>query len=171
VETLKHIFSLMKKLNDIIFDEKKSEGWENVFYKRHIAFGIPSMYGYYKEVKFDALGITFRLERIASVLVKRIIMGLNTEFFTLKIFKEICDMLQLLRDGLSLDGIHDQSFDSNLKMMEYSLTSGCFTIDQYINIFQFMEGSIKEIINNYFIRPYDILLKVIIPQQYPEITD
>lgn len=171
VATLKHIFSLMKKLNDIIFDEKKSEGWENVFYKRHIAFGIPSMYGYYKEVKFDALGLTFRLERIASVLVKRIIMGINTEFFTLKVFKEICDMIKLLRDGLSLDGIHDQSFDSNLKMLEYSLTSGCFTIDQYINIFQFMEGSIKEIINNYFIRPYDMLLKTIIPQQNPEIND
>ncbi len=171
VATLKHIFSLMKKLNDIIFDEKKSEGWENVFYKRHIAFGIPSMYGYYKEVKFDALGLTFRLERIASVLVKRIIMGINTEFFTLKVFKEICDIIKLLRDGLSLDGIHDQSFDSNLQMLEYSLTSGCFTIDQYINIFQFMEGSIKEIINNYFIRPYDMLLKTIIPQQQPEITD
>lgn len=171
VETLKHIFSLMKKLNDIIFDEKKTEGWENVFYKRHIAFGIPSMYGYYKEVKFDALGLTFRLERIASVLVQRIIMNLNTEFFTKKIFKEICDMVQLLRDGLQLDGIHDQSFDSNLNMLEYSLSSGCFTIDQYINIFQFMEGSIKEIINNYFIRPYDMLLKTIIPQQHPEITD
>ncbi|HNW67302.1 MAG TPA: PEP/pyruvate-binding domain-containing protein [Bacteroidales bacterium] len=166
VETLKHIFSIMKKLNNIIFDPKQSTGWENVVYKRHIAFGIPSMYGYYKEEKFDALGLTFRLERIASVLIKNIINEINTNFFTLKTFKEICGVIQLLREGMMLDGIYDQSFDSNLKMLQYSLNSGCFTIGQYINIFQFMGGSMNEIINNYFIRPYEPLLKMIIPQQF-----
>ena len=142
---------IMKKLNNIIFDPKQTTGWENVVYKRHIAFGIPSMYGYYKEEKFDALGLTFRLERIASVLIHDIIKDINTNFFTLKTFKEICDTIQLLREGMMLDGIYDQGFDSNLKMLQYSLNSGCFTIGQYINIFQFMEGSVNEIINNYFI--------------------
>ncbi len=172
VATLKHIFSIMKKLNNIIFDPKQTTGWENVVYKRHIAFGIPSMYGYYKEEKFDALGLTFRLERIASVLIHDIIKDINTNFFTLKTFKEICDTIQLLREGMMLDGIYDQGFDSNLKMLQYSLNSGCFTIGQYINIFQFMEGSVNEIINNYFIRPYEPLLKIIIPQQLgPEVED
>lgn len=169
--TLLHIFSIMKKLNNIIFDPKQTTGWENVVYKRHIAFGIPSMYGYYKEEKFDALGLTFRLERIASVLIHDIISNINTNFFTMKTFKEICSTIQMLREGMMLDGIYDQGFDSNLKMLQYSLNSGCFTIGQYINIFQFMEGSLNEIINNYFIQPYEHLLKIIIPQQFEVAED
>lgn len=168
VEALKLIYSFMVKLNNIIFDPKKSEGWENVFYKRHIAFGIPSMYGYYKEEKFDALGLTFRLERIASILITNIIETINTEYFTIKTFKDIYAVMEYMREGLSLDGIYNQGFDSHLKMLKYSLTSGCFTIKQYINIFQFMEASLKEITNSYFIRPYEQLLQTIIPQYLTE---
>jgi pyruvate,orthophosphate dikinase len=164
IEALKSIFNIMVKLNEIIFDPTVSKGWERISYKRHIAFGIPSMYGYYREDKFEALGLIFRLESTASNLVARIISTINKEYFTAKTLNEIFSMIMLLREGLSLDGIYDQGFDSNLKMFQYSLTSGSFTINQYINIFQFMEGSIKEIINKYFIRPYQQLLNIIIPQ-------
>lgn len=164
---LKLIYSFMVKLNEIIFNPEISEGWENIYYKRHIAFGIPSMYGQYREEKFEALGLTFRLERIASVLVDNIVSDIKTEYFTAKTLKEIFSVIQLLREGLSLDGIYDQGFDSNLKMLQHSLTSGSFTIKQYINIFQFMEVSIKEIINKYFMRPYGQLLNIIIPQYTP----
>lgn len=164
IEALKLIFSFMVHLNEIIFDPKISEGWESIYYKRHIAFGIPSMYGQYKEAKFEALGLTFRLERIASTLVSNIINEINTEYFTAKTLKDIFVVIQLLLKGLQLDGISDQGFSSNLKMFQYSLTSRSFTINQYLNIFQFMEVSIKEIINKYFIRPYEQLLDIIIPQ-------
>ncbi len=167
VEALKLIFSFMVQLNQIIFDPIESEGWENIYYKRHIAFGIPSMYGEYHERKFEALGLTFRLERIVSHLVTQIISKINTEYFTAKTLKDICLVIQLLREGLSLDGIYDQGFDSKLAMFQYSLTSGIFTIKQYINIFQFMEVSIKEIINTYFIRPYHNLLNMILPHYFP----
>ena len=168
IEALKLIYSFMVKLNEIIFNPAISEGWESIYYKRHIAFGIPSMYGQYREDKFEALGLTFRLERIASVLVDNIISDINIEYFTAKTLKEIFSVIQLLEEGLSLDGIYAQGFDSNLKMLQHSLTSGSFTIKQYINIFQFMEDSLKEIINKYFIRPYDQLLNTIIPQHTPQ---
>lgn len=163
-EALKQIYGFMKKLNNIIFDPKESLGWENIYYKRHIAFGIPSMYGRYQEPKFDALGLTYRLELMASILINNIISEVNTEYFTLNTLEKIFDIIQLLRDGLSLDGIYDQGFESNIKMLQYSLTSKSFTIKQYINIFQFMENSIKEITQKYFIRPYERLLRTIIPQ-------
>ncbi len=163
-DALRAIFTIMRKLNDIIFDPQPSEGWENIFYKRHIAVGIPSMYGYYREPKFEALGLTFRLERIAALLVDDIIASINTEYFTAKTFRDLHGLLLLLRDGLMLDGISDTGFDSNLKMLEYSLTSGSFTIGQYINIFHFMEGSIKGIISKYFITPYNTLLDQIVPK-------
>lgn len=168
LEALKLIYSIMVQLNQIIFDEKISEGWESIYYKRHVAYGIPSMYGEYHEKKFEALGLTFRMESIASILINKIISKIKIDYFTAKTLKDIFSVIQLLREGLYLDGIYDQGFDSRLKMFQYSLTSKSFTIKQYINIFQFMEVSIKEIISKYFIRPYDKLMHIIIPQYLPK---
>jgi pyruvate, orthophosphate dikinase len=165
-EALKQIFAFMVRLNEIIFDPAVSQGWENIYYKRHVAFGIPSMYGQYHETKFEALGLTFRLERVAGLLVERIISNIKTDYITAKTLKEIYGVLNLMAEGLELDGISDQGLKSNLQMFQYSLTSGSFTVKQYVNIFQFMEDSVKEIISKYFIRPYDDLLKVIIPQLF-----
>jgi pyruvate, orthophosphate dikinase len=164
---LKQIYALMVRLNQVIFDPAVSQGWENIYYKRHVAFGIPSMYGQYHETKFEALGLTFRLERIATLLVEKIVAQINTDYITAKTLKEIYAAIRLMHDGLELDGISDQGLSSNLQMLQYSLTSGSFSVKQYINIFQFMEDNIKEIINKYFIRPYDDLLKLLIPQLFP----
>jgi len=168
IEALKIIYSLMVKLNGIIFNSQKSEGWENIYYKRHIAVGIPSMYGQYRETKFEAMGLTFRLERVASIIVGKIISSINTDYFTAKSLKDIYSVIQLLWEGLRLDGIYNQGLDSNLKMFQYSLISGSFNIRQYINIFQFMEVSIKEIINKYFINPYEQIINQIVPQYLNE---
>ncbi len=166
IAALKLIFSFMVELNQIIFDEKTSKGWESIYHKRHVAFGIPSMYGEYHEKKFEALGLTFRLENIASNLINKIISKIKIDYFTAKTLKDIYSVIELLRQGLYLDGIYDQGFDSKLKMFQYSLNSKSFTIKQYINIFQFMQVSMKEIINKYFTRPYDRLLHVILPQYF-----
>ena len=165
---LKQIFSFMVRLNQIIFDPAISQGWENIYYKRHVAFGIPSMYGRYHETKFEALGLTFRLERIATLLVERISEDINTDYITAKTLKEVYALIRLMYEGLELDGISDQGLKSNLQMYQYSLTSGSFTVKQYINIFQFMEDNVKEIINKYFIRPYDDILKIITPQLFAD---
>lgn len=166
-EALLVIYGFMARLNQIIFDPAKSQGWENIYHKRHIAFGIPSMYGEYHETKFEALGVTFRLEQIATMLMERIIRNRPTDYITAQTLKNIYSILKLIKEGLELDGISDQGLNSNLQMLQYSLTSGSFTVKQYINIFQFMEDSVKEIINHYFIRPYDDLLKIIIPEVFP----
>ena len=42
---------------------------ENIYQKRHIAAGIPSIYGNYSEPKFDALGLSFRVENLVGRLL------------------------------------------------------------------------------------------------------
>lgn len=170
IKSLVAIYAIISDLNKIIFDPAVSKGWENIYYKRHIAYGIPSMYGKYSEKKFEALGLTFHLEHIASAVVSRIISHINIEYFTVRTLKNIYLVIHLLREGLALGGIYDQEFDSNLEMFQYSLTTGGFTIHQYINIFKYMESNIKEIINKFFILPYNKLLKTVIPQHL-EITE
>lgn len=164
---LVNILDIIEKLNEIVLDPSHSKGWENIYHKRHIAVGIPSMYGMYHEKKFESLGSIFRCEHLASRLFEKYIASINTNIITLKTLHDIECFLTLVLRGLSLDGITNQSLESNLKMLRYSLKTTSFSLDQYRNIFQFMQESVQEIINKYFFRVYDHQLQVIIPKLYP----
>jgi pyruvate,orthophosphate dikinase len=162
---LKQVYHFMDRLKKIILNPEVSEGWENIYYKRHIAAGIPSMYGKYHEAKFEALGLTFRLENLASMLVEKMTSQINMNYITAKSLRRISGILELFRQGLLLDGVYNQGFDSNLKMFQYSLTSASFSLDQFVNLFQFMAQDISAIISEYFLRNYDAPLKTVITQQ------
>jgi pyruvate,orthophosphate dikinase len=165
---LMQFYAFMNDLKSIILDPKQSEAVENIYYKRHIAAGIPSMYGQYIEPKFDALGMMYRLEKTASKLMVKLLQTVNPEYITARTFRNICDVLELFRIGLKIDGIHNQGFNSHLDMLRYSLTSPSFSLDQYVNIFQFMAQDLKQIISEYFFDVYDNSLKNIIPQILPQ---
>jgi len=162
---LRRGFYFMEQLRETILDPEKSEACEDIYHKRHIAAGIPSMYGKYHEAKFEALGLTFRLERLASVLMARLIGQINMSYITAKSLRRIARIIELFRHGILLDGISNQGFDSNLKMFQYSLTSASFTLEQIVNLFQFMAQNIREIIHEYFLRHFDNPLKTVAAQQ------
>ncbi len=161
---LHQIFDFIEKLNHVIFDPAFSEGWESIYHKRHIAFGIPSMYGQYREDKFEALGLIFRLERLAANLMEDKIYTGQTSYITARTLKASYDILSFFRRGLGLDGITSQGLDANLQMLKYGLTSESFTLGQFVNLFQFMSSNVKEITNTYFFGFYDRPLRTIIPQ-------
>jgi len=169
-EALLTIFEIMKNLKDIILDPVPSEGWENIYYKRHIAAGIPSMYGQYHEKKYEALGHTLRLEHTANILMGEIIRGTSFSYTSLKNLKRTAEILEYFRRGLEIRGIFNQSFESNIHMLQYSLSSGSFSIHQYVNIFQFFIRNIREIIDQYFISVYDKPLKQVLKVKYEGTT-
>ena len=162
--SLKMIYAFMEKLKEIIFNPEESEGWENIYHKRHIAIGIPSMYGTYRENKFEAMGLTFRLERVATQLMEQVVQSINLEYISARTLEVIYDILEYFREGLELDGITNQGLNSKLKMLKYSLTSRSFSFDQYINIFQFISEDVKRIVISYFLKSYEYPLKVVVPQ-------
>ncbi|MFA6940009.1 MAG: PEP/pyruvate-binding domain-containing protein [Clostridiaceae bacterium] len=163
-EAISQIYKLMNRLKGVILDPKESEAIEKIYYKRHIAVGIPSMYGQYIERKFEALGLMYRLERTAAKLMTQVIQTFNSEYITAKTFRNIYDVLVLFKEGLELDGIYNQGFNSHLDMLKYGLSSPSFSLYQYVNVFQFMAQDIKQIIREYFFDVYERPLKVIIPQ-------
>ncbi|MCK9618681.1 MAG: PEP-utilizing enzyme [Lentimicrobiaceae bacterium] len=163
---MRMIYHFMDKLKQIIFNPKLSEGWENIYHKRHIAIGIPSMYGVYREDKFEALGLTFRLERIATRLMEKIVNNVNLNYISQKTLNRIYELLEYFREGLELDGISSQGFDSNLQMLRYSLTSQSFSLDQYLNIFQFIADDVSKIVKKYFLSSYEYPLKIVVPQLF-----
>jgi pyruvate,orthophosphate dikinase len=165
-KSLKLIYSFMEKLKQIIFNPAPSEGWENIYHKRHIAIGIPSMYGVYRENKFEALGLTFRLEKVATRLMEKVVDNINLDYISAKTLNRIYDILEYFMEGLEYDGITSQGFNSNLSMLKFSLTSRSFSLEQYINIFQFLAEDLKKSIDKYFIKTYEYPLRVIIPQLF-----
>ncbi len=170
-EGLHLIFDLIDKLNQVIFNPAFSEGWESIYHKRHIAFGIPSMYGQYREDKFEALGLIFRLERLAAKLMEDKVYSSQNEYITARTLKKSFDILSMFRRGLELDGVTSQGLDANLQMLKYGLTSESFSLAQFINLFQFMAKNVKDITNTYFFGFYDQPLQMIIPQIYFKDTD
>lgn len=164
--SLKLIYSFMNSLKEIIFNPKPSEAWENIYHKRHIAIGIPSMYGTYREPKFEALGLTFRLENVATRLMEKVVGQINLNYISAKTLKDIYNILDFFREGLELDGITNQSLNSNLLMLKYSLLSQSLSFDQYINIFQFLAEDVKRTIIKYFLKSYEIPLRIVIPQLF-----
>jgi len=160
------IYAFMEKLKSIIFNPEQSEGWENIYHKRHIAIGIPSMYGTYRENKFEAMGLTFRLERVATQLMEKVVQTINLEYISERTLNQIYRILSYFRDGLALDGITNQGFNSKLDMLRYSLTSRSFSFGQYINIFQFIAEDVRRIIIKFFIKSYEYPLKIVIPQLF-----
>lgn len=161
---LKCIFSFIGTLNKIILSEEKTEGWENIYHKRHVAFGIPSMYGEYHERRFEALGLIFKLEQAALLITDDWVKSINLNYITAKTLEKIASVLELYKEGLLLDGIENHVFNSNLGMFSYSLKSQSFSLHQYINIFGFMGENIREIISKYFFSPYEEVLKIVVPQ-------
>ncbi|MEA3503853.1 MAG: PEP/pyruvate-binding domain-containing protein, partial [Bacteroidota bacterium] len=165
-DSLNLIYQFMNQLKEIILNTTPSEGWENIYHKRHIAIGIPSMYGTYREIKFEALGLTFRLERIATNFMENVVSNVNLDYISKRTLQNICKILNHFIKGLELDGITSQSFNSNFSMLKYSLSSQSLSLSQYINIFQFMADDIKKIISKYFLKSYEYSLGIIIPQQF-----
>ena len=164
--SLKLIYSFMDSLKQVIFNNKPSQAWENIYHKRHIAIGIPSMYGTYREPKFEALGLTFRLENVATRLMEKVVDQINLDYISAKTLKDIYVILTYFKEGLELDGITNQSFNSNLLMLKYSLRSQSLSFDQYINIFQFLAEDVKRTIIKYFLKSYEIPLRIVIPQLF-----
>ena len=165
-KSLTMIYAFMDILKSVIFNPEQSEGWENIYHKRHIAIGIPSMYGTYRENKFEAMGLTFRLERVATQLMEKVVQSINLEYISERTLNQIYRILEYFRNGLELDGITNQSFNSKLDMLRYSLTSRSFSFGQYINIFQFIAEDVRRIIIKYFLKSYEYPLKIVIPQLF-----
>ena len=101
-EALEQVYTFKRVLKGVILDKTKTEATETIYYKRHIAFGIPSMYGQYKEPKFEALGLMYRLEQVASNLIGKIIAGINLEYISAKTLNSIYAVLVQFKVGMEL---------------------------------------------------------------------
>jgi pyruvate,orthophosphate dikinase len=136
---------VLEDLQAIILDPAPSAAVENIYQKRHIAAGIPSMYGTYTEPKFDALGLSFRVEALVSRLLEDVVAESTYSYVTRDSLRRVAATIQRFVRALAVDGIDSRSLAANLRLLESGLSSYNFTFHQYRNVFQFIGGSVTEL--------------------------
>lgn len=154
----------LEKLKDVILSEEKFAAKEDIYYKRHIAVDIPSVYGRYREKKFDALGLTFRLENLANVYLEKLPATVNLSFITRATFIRIVKCLRLYLRALRIDGITSRRLDTYMSLLASSFNIKRFSYTQYLDIFRGFTEGVKDIIYTYYTNIHQNNLSIIIPR-------
>ncbi len=163
-EKLGAILDYLLELKEIILTPRDLNFLENIYIKRHIAVDIPSMYGSYNEMKFDALGLTFRLENLANLLFEELILTFNLGFITRATFFRIAKFLPLFLKALEIDGITSNRLESQKELFLKALDIPRFSHSQYMDIFRGFSEAIKQIIQSNYHTLHEENLEIIIKQ-------
>ncbi|MCI5223151.1 MAG: phosphoenolpyruvate synthase, partial [Candidatus Electrothrix sp. AR4] len=154
----------LEKLKSTILSEEKFESKEEIYYKRHIAVDIPSVYGRYSERKFDALGLTFRLENLANIYIERLTQSINLGFITQATFIRISRCLVLYLRALKVDGITSRRLDTYTSLLNSSISMKRFTYTQHLDIVRGLSEGVKDVIYAHYTNVHQTNLSIIIPQ-------
>ena len=149
-EKLVGILTYLEKLKDVILSPERYPVRENIYRKRHFTVDIPSMYGSYHEMKFDALGLTFRVEALVNVLFEELVETLDLGLITRATFSQIHDYLRLFDWALRLDGISSREMQVQLDLLARALEIRGFSSSQYLDIFRGFSQAVSNIVNDYF---------------------
>ncbi len=147
---LKAVLRYLDKLEKVILSSEGFEIWEDIYRKRHFTVDIPSMYGSYHEMKFDALGLTFRVESLVNVLFEEIVEAFNLRVITRNTISDIHEYLRLFDWALRLDGIVSTEMKRQLDLLAHALEIRSFSATQYLDIFRGFSQAVNNIVNDYF---------------------
>ncbi len=137
--------TVLEELQKIILSPEPSSAVENIYQKRHIAAGIPSIYGNYGEPKFDALGLSFRVERLVGILLDDLVTRGVEPYVTRDTLRHTAETIRRFERALAADGVDSRNLGANLRLLESSFSSHNFTFHQYQNVFQFLMGSVTQL--------------------------
>jgi len=137
--------TVLEELKAIVLDPHPSSATENIYQKRHLAAGIPSIYGNYSEPKFDALGLSFRVENLVGRLLDDLVAEGVEPYVTRDSLRRMATAIGRFERALAVDGVDSRALAANLSMLEASFSSHNFTFHQYQNVFQFLVNSVTEL--------------------------
>ena len=144
------LLSYLERLKKLILSSDKYEIREDIYRKRHFAVDIPSMYGSYHEMKFDTLGLTFRLESLVNTLFEELVESIDLKLITKNTFSHIYDYLWLFYRALRLDGILSSEMERQLDLLACSLEIREFSFTQFLDILRGFSLAVKNIVNDNF---------------------
>jgi pyruvate, orthophosphate dikinase len=136
---------VLEQLKAIVLAADGGVAVENIYQKRHIAAGIPSIYGNYTERRFDALGLSFRVENLVARLLDDVVAEGIEQYVTRASLRRMSKTLRRFERALAADGVDSRALGANLTMLDTSFDSRNFSFRQYQNVFQFLTNSVTEL--------------------------
>lgn len=149
------VLSVLEGLQEIILSPGPVDAVEDIYHKRHIAAGIPSMYGSYREARFEAVGLTFRLESLAGGLLERVIADGDLADLDREGLRSVARWLHLLLRALRVDGFRAQGLAHCLSLLDQAIGTESVTVDQYINVFQLASRSVETLVRARILDAYE----------------
>ena len=149
-QRLEAILNYLQRLKDIILSPEHYEAVEDVYRKRHIAVGIPSVYGRYIEKKLNALSLTYRLENMANIFFEELINSFDHKFITRATLFKIEKCIKLFLRALQLDGISSNRLENMLELLSGALQETGFSFSQYIDIFRGFSEGMQDILSTHY---------------------
>lgn len=156
------ILDVLETQKEIILSKECFTAKEEIYQKRHIAVDIPSVYGRYQEKKFDALALTFRLEKLANVDLEQLANRIPESFITRAAFFRVAKYLRVFLRALNLDGVVSRRLAHLCEVLERFLDLNQFSFYQYMDIFRGFSDSVKDIIHTYYTTHHRDNLSIIV---------
>ncbi len=103
---------------EVLLSSRIFEPLDTIEFKRHIAFGIPSMYGSYKEKKFDTLRAFFHMNIIRTRLFEKLIEKLKMGTTADLNFQQIKKAVKLFFKAFIVDGLVNQEMIMVMDLLE-----------------------------------------------------
>ncbi len=158
------LLGALEGLKETILSPETFEAKEDIYYKRHIAVDIPSVYGRYQERKFDSMSLSFRLENLTKIFLEKLPETVNLSIITQATFYSIVKCLKLYLRALQVDGISSRRLETYVDLLTSSLNIKRFSYTQYLDIFRGLSEGVKDIIYSYYTNIHQNNLSIIIPQ-------
>jgi pyruvate,orthophosphate dikinase len=165
---LDEISGRLKALETIILSREQTRPIESFYFKRHIAFGIPSVMGSYHEPRFDAFSETLRLEERARVFLERMIQEIRgKERFAADDTGRWLEVLRFVNDLFRLHELGNFTVEELMTILE----AGDLRISQVndmLGIWQKELTWMMELLWRMFYRPLTNVLEIMRAEELPE---
>ncbi len=142
---------VLEELKAQIVSSEVTEAFENIYHKRHIAAGIPSMYGTYREPKFDAMGLLLRVMNFLKPRLETCVAEFNYRYMTRESIAEAYGILHEMLEGLKIAGLRIQHLSTKLEILGRVIEHGSLSAGQYLNIFDFMSEALNDVVETNYI--------------------
>jgi len=164
LEILHHGHTLLEDLKAMVTDPATTEPFENLYYKRHIAVGIPSVYGTYHEPKFDALGLMLRLMRFLTTHLEACIEEFPAGFMTRDTLLRAASLMHEILRALGVAGLRVKNLSEQVGLLKEVLDWGNLTVGQYLNLLEMISEALGNSVEVNFIAPHERNLERILPE-------
>jgi len=142
---------VLSELKEQIVSSEVTEAFENIYHKRHIAAGIPSMYGTYREPKFDAMGLLLRVMNFLKPRLEACVADFNYRYMTRESIADAYLILREMLEGLKIAGLRIQHLSTKLEILGRIIEHGSLSAGQFLNIFDFMSEALNDVVETNYI--------------------